>query len=126
MEQTKKNKEFIIRYYNAISGVVKTKELLEEFIADENLVNLIAVMDGIFPAYELFADELIAEDNKVVVRARFKGIHKGEFKGVAPTNKNVEFHFVIDYEIENEKIIHHWTIADQQGILEQLKATPEE
>ena len=121
MEQIKQNKEFIIRYYNAISGVLKTKELLSEFIVEDNLMNLIAVMDGIFPAYELFLDEMMGEDNKVMVRATFKGIHKGEFKGVAPTNKKVEFPFVITYEIENGKIIHHWTIADQQGILDQLE-----
>jgi predicted ester cyclase len=125
MEQIKQNKEFIVRYYNAISGVVKTKELLSEFIVEENLLNLIAVMDGIFPAYELFLDEMMGEDNKVMVRAMFKGIHKGEFKGVAPTNKKVEFPFVITYEIENDKIIHYWMIADNQGILEQLEKKKE-
>ena len=120
MEQANQNKEFIIRYYNAISGVIKTKELLDKFITDEHLLDHIAFFDSAFPKYEIFADELTAEDKKVVVRATFKGIHKGDFNGIAPTNKKVEFPFVISYEIENGKIVHHWLFVDQAAIMEQL------
>ena len=37
MEQQKKNKEFIIQYFNAISGVDKTWELLEAFTEAEKV-----------------------------------------------------------------------------------------
>ena len=120
MEQQKQNKEFIIRYFNAISGVAKTRELLEEFTADEELMNHIAFFDTVFPKYEMFADEITAEGNKVVVRARCKGCHKGELNGIKPTNRNVEFPFFISYDIENGKIVHHWLIADQMMLMEQL------
>ncbi len=120
MEQQKQNKEFIIRYFNAISGVAKTRELLEEYISDEELINHIVFFDNVFPLYELFGDEIIAEGNKLVVRARFRGCHKGELNGIKPTNRNVEFPFVISYDIENDKIVHHWMIADQMMLMEQL------
>ena len=35
MEQQTINKEFIINYFNAVSGVVKTRELLQKYISDE-------------------------------------------------------------------------------------------
>ena len=120
MEQANQNKEFIIRYYNAISGVIKTKALLDKFIIDEHLLNHIAFFDSVFPKYEMFADELTAEDTKVVVRARFRGVHKSEFMGIAATNKQVEFPFVISYEIANGKIVQHWLFADNAAIMEQL------
>ena len=119
MGQQNKNKEFIIRYFNAISGVAKTKELLEEFTTDEELMNHIAFFDTVFPKYEMFADEITAEGNRVVVRARCKGCHKGELSGIKPTHRNVDFPFVISYEIENGKIVHHWMIADQMMLMEQ-------
>jgi len=122
MEQQKQNKEFIIRYFNAISGVSKTKELLEEYTTDEELIGHIGFFDMVFPKYELFADELTAEGNRVVVRARVKGRHEGEFNGILPTHRNIEFPFVISYEIENGKIVHHWLIADQMTLMEQLGA----
>ena len=120
MDQQKQNKEFIIWYLNAFSGVAKKRKLLEEYMTDEELMNHIAFFDTVFPKYEMFADELTAEGNKVVVRARCKGCHKGELSGIKPTHRNVEFPFVISYDIENDKIVHHWMIADQMMLMEQL------
>jgi predicted ester cyclase len=120
MDQQRKNKEFIIRYFNALSGVTKTRELLEQYVTDEGLMEHIAFFDNVFPKYELFADEITAEGNRVVVRARCKGRHEGELNGIPPTYRNVEFPFVISYEIENGKIVHHWLIADQMALMEQL------
>lgn len=120
MEQQKKNKEFIIRYINAISGVTKTREVMEQYMTDEELLGHILFFDTAFPKYEMFADEITAEGNRVVIRARFKGCHAGEFNGIFPTNRSVEFPFVISYDIENGKIVHHWLIADSMALMEQL------
>jgi predicted ester cyclase len=120
MEQQKQLKEFIIRYFNAISGVSKTRELLEKYTNDEGLIGHIEFFDAAFPRYELFVDEMTSEGNRVVVRARFKGRHEGELNGISPTHRKVEFPFVISYEIENGKIVHHWLLADQLALMEQL------
>ena len=120
MEQLQKNKEFIIRYFNTVSGVLKPREILEKYTNDEVLIEHIVFFDSAFPAYEIFADEMTAEGNRVVVRARFKGIHEGELNGILPTGRKVEFPFVVSYEIENSKIVHHWLIADQMSLMEQL------
>ena len=93
---------------------------MEEYISDEELLGHIAFFDTVFPKYEMFMDEITAEGNRVVVRARAKGIHKGVFNGIQPTHRNVEFPFVVSYEIENGKIVHHWLIADQVTLMEQL------
>ena len=120
MEQLKQNKEFIIRYITALSGVTKTRELMELYMTDEELMGHIAFFDTAFPKYEMFADEITAEGNRVVVRARMKGCHEGEFNGIQPTHRKVDFPFVISYDIENGKIVHHWLIADQIVLMEQL------
>ena len=120
MEQQRQNKEFIIRYLNVLSGETKTRELMEQYMTDEELLGHILFFDSVFPKYEMFADELTSEGNRVVVRARMKGIHEGEFNGILPTHRKVEFPFVVSYEIENGKIVHHWLIADQMILMEQL------
>ena len=84
------------------------------------LIAHIGFYDKVFLNYEIFADEMMAEDNKVIVRARVKGVHEGEIKGILPTHRKVEFPFVICYTIENGKISDHWIISDQMTILEQL------
>lgn len=120
MNQVKKNKEFVIEYFNAISGVVKTRQLCEEYITDQALIGHILFFDGAFPKYEMFIDEITGENTRIVVRGRFKGKHEGELNGIPPTHKEVFFPFVIGYEIERNKIISHWLMADQVTLMEQL------
>jgi predicted ester cyclase len=121
MDQTKKNKEFLIRYFNAMATASEIKrELLETYISDEELIEHILFFESVFPSYKVFTDEMIAEGNRVVVRGRMKGKHEGEFNGISPTHREVEFPLVICYEINNDKIVQHWLLADQMSLLEQL------
>jgi len=123
MNQLQQNKEFIIRYFNALSsGVPRTRELLEQYTTDEELIGHILFFEMVFPGYEIVADELIAEGNRVMLRGKLKGCHEGEFNGILPTYRNVEIALVVGYEIENEKIVSHWLISDQMALMEQLGA----
>jgi predicted ester cyclase len=123
MEQ--QNKEFIINYLNTLAtGVPKTREVLEQFMTDEALIAHIEFFEAAFPGYEVFIDEMTAEGNRVVVQARLKGTHLGDLSGIAPTYKTVDVPFVIRYEIENNKIIGHWMLADQMSLMEQLGVIP--
>ena len=93
MDTLQKNKELVIEYFNAISGVKKTRKLMEKYVSDNHLIEHIEFFDTVFPAYEIFADEITAEGNRVVVKARFKGRHEGELNGIPPTYKKVEVPF---------------------------------
>lgn len=126
MENLKKNREFIIRYFNAISGHKKTRELCEEYTNDEKLIEHIAFFEGAFPKYELFIEEMVTEANKVVVRGRATGIHSGHLNGIPPTGKKMDLPFIIRYTLENGKITDHWLLADQMILMEQLGVMPKE
>ena len=120
MNQAMKNKEFILYYYTTISGAIKTPEMLSQFMDDPILIDTITFFDGAFPKYEMTAEEMTSEGNRVVVRARMKGKHEGEWEGIQPTHRQVEFPVVVSYEIVNNKIVTHWLVADQTILMEQL------
>ena len=124
MEQHRKNKEFIINYLNAMRDLGPTKEVLGKYLTDQALIGHIEIFELAFPKYEVVADQITAEGNRVIVKARMKGTHLGELGGIPPTYKKVDFPFVICYEIENEKIVSHWMIADQMSLMEQLGVIP--
>lgn len=124
MDQQRKNKEFIINYLTAVSGVEKPRELLEKYISDEALISHKEIFEAAFPKYDLFIDEMTAEGNRVIIRARVSGTHLGELGGIAPTYKTVDFPVIVAYEIENEKIVSHWMLADQMKLMEQLGVIP--
>ena len=124
MEQQNKNKEFLINYLNAVSGVPKTRELLQQYMTDEALIGHIEFFEAAFPNYELFIDEMIAEGDRVIIKAHLTGTHMGDLSGIPPTYKTVNFPCVVAYEIENYKIISHWMLADQMSLMEQLGVVP--
>lgn len=123
MDNLKRNREFIIKYFNAMSGNDKTRELCEKYTTDEKLIGHIEFFEAAFPRYELFIEEIMTEGNKVLIQARLNGTHAGEFNGVPPTGRTIDLPFAIRYTIENGKIIDHWLIADQMLLMEQLGIT---
>ena len=120
MSQQKKNKALIMEYVNAMSGQTKTRERLEKYNADPGLIEYILFIDSVFPQYEVFVDEILAEGDRVMLRARLRGMHEGELMGFAPTHKEIEYPFVVGYEIQNNKIVHSWVIADNLILAERL------
>ena len=118
------HRDFVLDYWNAISGKAKTPELSKTYITDLELLGHIAFFEAAFPKYELFPDDFICEDDKVVVRARFRGTHKGELMGIEPTGKTIEFPFAIIYRVTDEKISQSWLFADRKHIYDLLAVNP--
>lgn len=120
------NKALIEEYFEAISGHEKPAALQDKYIAasDEALKEHIMMFEAGFPLYELIADDIIAQADKVVVRATFRGIQNGEFAGVAATGNEVEIPLIIIYRIKDHKIVEHWMVADAMGLMQQIGALP--
>ena len=120
------NKAFIGRYLDAVSGKDKPRAVQDEYIADsdEELKDHIMFFEASFPHYEVIADDMIAEGDKVSVLARLRGVHKGELSGVAPTGKEVDLPFAITYRLAGGKIVQHWMSLDRMALMEQLGVAP--
>ncbi len=120
------NKNFINQYLEALSGKEKPAEKVNKYVADsdDELKQHIAMFEAAFPKYELIAEDMVAEGDKVAVRAIFRGIHKGEFMGIPPTDKQLTVSLMLIYRIESGKIVEHWMNADQLGLMQQLGAIP--
>src|SRR5215210_7691525 len=121
MEQSNKNKQFFDEYMTALKGAdKKTREILSRYITDGHLIDHILFFESAFPKYELVADEITCEDNRLVLYGRFKGTHLGELNGLAPTHRTVELPLAVGYKIENNKIVDHWMVINQMALTEQL------
>jgi predicted ester cyclase len=66
-----------------------------------------------------------AEGEKVANRFVFLGTHLGEFEGVAPTGKRVEFVGPSIDRVVDGTIVEIWVEVDMLGVMEQLGAVPE-
>ncbi len=116
------NKAFIREFIESISGQEKTPELVTSRATSEALIQHIAAIEAAFPRYELIIEDMIAEGNKVAARLRGRATHEGEFAGIAPTGRQVEFDAIAIYQFEDGMITDFWIQADMMSLMQQLTA----
>ena len=115
-------KDLIRRFYAAVSGTDKPPSVLARYLSDKTLVEHILAFEAAFPRYTITADEIIAEGERVAVRATIRGTHRGEFLGVQPTGRAITLSAVILYTVRDGAIVDHWLKPDPAGLLQQLGA----
>jgi len=114
-------KQFVGRYLQALSGHRKTPELVDRFVADPHLRTHIQEVEGAFPEYELIAEDLIAEGDRVAMRGVFRGVQRGPFAGMPATGASVSAPLMIVYRISDNRIVEHWMQFDGAGLVAQLQ-----
>jgi len=77
-----------------------------------------------FPDFHLVIEDQIAEGEKVVTRVTFHGTHRGEFRGTAPTGKQVRYSGIAIDRIVEGKVVEMWHVADTLALLQQVGAIP--
>lgn len=73
-----------------------------------------------FPDMRITIDDTIAEGNEVVHHWTVTGTHKGQFLGLAPTNKKATVSGTSIFRIENSKISEQWSDWNLMTLMEQL------
>ena len=77
-----------------------------------------------FPDLHFTIEDLIAEGDKVVVRAKVVGTHQREFMSMPATGKKVTILNVTIFGIAGGKIVERWTVFDALGMMVQVGALP--
>lgn len=121
---TAESRAFIQRYQEAISGKEKPPALVNQYVADETLRQHIAGAEAAFPCYEIIADDLIAEGDKVVVRFTIRATHQGDFMGIPATGRPVNVPGIIIYRIADQKIVEYWMHFDAMAMMQQIGVQP--
>ncbi len=75
-----------------------------------------------FPDLQFIIEDLIAENDRVVIRGTVRGTHQSAFSGIQPTGKQVTVAALEIIRIENGKFVEHWGGPDTYNLLQQLGA----
>src|SRR5215212_5225693 len=78
-----------------------------------------------FPDLRVTVEDLIAEGDRVAARLRFRGTHRGELDGIAPTGRRVDCTGIVISRIEGGMIAEDWANFDDFGMMQQLRLIPE-
>src|SRR5215207_3348307 len=71
-----------------------------------------------------FGNQMVAEGEKVAERLSARGTHEGEFMGVAPIGKRVEWQGQAIFHISEGKVLECRGMPDMLGLLQQIGAVP--
>jgi steroid delta-isomerase-like uncharacterized protein len=135
-EVVEKNKQIVRDYVNAIL-IKRDFTQFEKFTTPEFKIDRSAVPEAIagakglgaqmdmlykaFPDLDLKIVDMIASNDKVLVRFEAPGTHQNEFIGIKATGKKAVWKGLVLYEMKDGKINHAWADWDDYGLIEQLK-----
>jgi len=81
-------------------------------------------MYSAFPDFHFTIDDMVVEGDKVAVRLTATGTHKGEFRGIPPTNKKVTMWEIQIDRVAGGKFVEGWSRYDTLGLMQQLGLIP--
>lgn len=84
----------------------------------------VELLRGGFPDLRFVIEDLLAEDDRVVVRCLFEGTHDGTFLGMPPTGRRVCTQHIHIYRIQDDMVAEHWACRDDINGLRQLGVQP--
>jgi predicted ester cyclase len=77
-----------------------------------------------FPDIQAEEQDLVAQGDKVVVRRIWRGTHRGELMGLAPTGKAVSCTGMALSRLREGKLVEQWVNFDLLSLLQQVGALP--
>jgi steroid delta-isomerase-like uncharacterized protein len=136
LQTTEENKELIYDYFDAwhnedLGGL--TALLSEEFVlsytaptGEERRLDAEEFADAQIGYFENLAElnyeieEMVAEEDSVLVRITWGGVHDGPILGVGPTGKQIEVEEYLSFRIEDGEVEEMHLLADNLELLRQL------
>ena len=116
-------------------------DLVDELLADdfveheEPLPGMTPDRDGVkdfvravrtaFPDVRMTPEQILADDERVMIRYRMTGTHEGDFMGVPPTGRKVDLDGYDEARVVGGRAVEHWGAMDGAQLMQQLGALPE-
>jgi len=70
--------------------------------------------------------EMTEEDDRVVAKMLFRGVHQADMFGYAATGKRVEWHGSAHFTFRDGKVADLWVLGDVHGLLQLLDSNASE
>ena len=79
---------------------------------------------GVLPDLQISIQDIMAEDDKVMVRILLEGTHAGSGLGVPPSGRKIRVAGIVVIRISKGQLVEGWNSWDQLGLLRQIGALP--
>ncbi|MEK9758203.1 MAG: ester cyclase [Paracoccaceae bacterium] len=91
-----------------------------DVIGPDGVMQLGDVLLGAFSEIDLDIQDVIAENDKVLVHLRFRGVHSGAFGDYQATGKRFDVMVLDFFRMEDGMIAEQWPAIDNLGLQQQI------
>ena len=90
----------------------------------EAAIQFRAMLHAAFPDLRISIEDMVAEGDRVAVRARWTGTHRGSMPmiPVSVTNRQFSFTGMVFWRLRDGQIVERWATIDRLGLMQQLTA----
>ena len=104
--------------------IVLRDPMTPELKGIENLKARLEEMDAMFSDGSVTVDEIIPAGDRVIVRATWRGVHRGDFFGVKNTGRTVTVPSAEILRLANGKVVENISYMDMYTMFQQLGMLP--
>jgi steroid delta-isomerase-like uncharacterized protein len=128
------NKALVREHYERLTNrkdlTAADEQLAPDFVDHDALPGLpggpegvkawMRLLHGAFPDLSVEIEDLVAEGDRVAVRATWRGTHQGPFMGQAATGRSVQFGGMVFWRIAEGRIAERWAYLDRAALQKQI------
>ena len=120
-EPVQANKANIYRFVDEAlnQGILDVVDETRGEFAEQSKARIRAWREA-FPDFDTTIENVIAEGDWVAFHLRHTGTHLGEFLGVPPTGRRVEFRSMVFNRFADGVVIENWGLHDHAHALKQI------
>ena len=111
-----------------LDSVVSEDVVLHTTTEERGIAAYAALTDRLrvaFPDMQFTLQDVIASDDRVVVRWTMDATHSGPLAGIPATGMRVQQRANVIYRLADGRIAEGWALIDQAGMLRRVKTTQE-
>ncbi|MBI1914206.1 MAG: ester cyclase [Planctomycetes bacterium] len=77
-----------------------------------------------FPDFTNVVEEIVSEGERSFAQLTYRGTHRGELFGIAPTNRRIAYAGAALFHFRGARIREVWVLGDVHGLVQQLTPPP--
>ncbi len=132
------NKKLVLEHYESFVEKQDAEAVRRQLAADfvdhemppgtqpgpEGILQYRAMLHDAFPDLKVRIEDIVAEGDRVAVRAKWTGTHRGilPMMPIPATNRAFAFSGMVFWRIREGRIVERWATIDRFGLQQQLTA----
>jgi len=127
------NKALVLAHYDAVTNSHDPDAIRAQVSSDfydhgagkamsaDEVIAHSAAMHATFGELKAVAESIVAEGDTIAARVVWRGVHKGPWRGIAPSGKRFEFRGMTFWRIRDGRIAERWAEVDFASLEQQLR-----